>query len=95
MTETIHPVPELAFSLAVGAAFGAAYFAHLWRAVRDLSAERGTGRMLLGFAFRLATAAGALAFAAHAGAEVAHLLAAAVGFAVSRQIWIRLAPGER
>ena len=77
-----------------GMAFGLIYFVILWRGTSSFvlsAADRGhgTGWLLIGFALRLALAAGALGLAIWAGAEAMHLLVAALGFTVMRHLAIR------
>jgi hypothetical protein len=83
-----------AAGLAAGAGFGALYFALLWRGTQGftgaaLAGGPGAGRLLFGFVLRLALAAGALALALQAGAGAGALLAAALGFTLTRQVLIR------
>ncbi|MEX5728800.1 hypothetical protein Ga0609869_002153 [Rhodovulum iodosum] len=90
MTEGWGLVAALALSLALGAAFGALYLWLVWRAARGLTgAEGGAGRLVLGYAARMALVLGALALALRAGAGAPHLLAGVFGFTLLRQAVLR------
>jgi hypothetical protein len=90
MTETMGLVAPLVLALAGGAAFGLIYFRLLRRETARLAQPgAGAGRLLLGLAARMALALGALALAVAAGAGAAHLLAAALGFTLARQLVLR------
>ena len=94
MTDQMAMAAGLLVGLLAGMAFGWVYFALLWRGTSRFTqtARRGrhvVGSLLAGFAFRLVLAIGALALAVLAGAGVAQMLAAGLGFTLARQLAVR------
>ncbi|MGC9420398.1 MAG: ATP synthase subunit I [Rhodovulum sp.] len=79
----------LALSLGVGAAFGAVYLRLLWRSTQGIAEAGGAGRLILGFALRMALALGVLGLALWAGAGAPHLLVGLLGFVLVRQLVLR------
>ncbi|TCP38913.1 ATP synthase subunit I [Rhodovulum marinum] len=82
-------VGSLVLSLGIGAAFGAVYLRLLWHSTQGIAAAGGAGRLILGFALRMALALGVLGLALWAGAGAGHLLAGLLGFVLVRQLVLR------
>jgi len=95
MTDIWGNAGGLAIALAMGAAFGAIYFALLWRWTRAVvQGGFGAGRLALGYVVRLGLAAGALALALWAGAAAGQVLAGVLGFTIARQAVLRRQPRQ-
>ncbi|RDD62252.1 hypothetical protein DRB17_08445 [Ferruginivarius sediminum] len=77
--------------LAGGAVVGAAYFAALWRSVRDLAGDtRPERRLLLGALARFACVLPAIYLATRAGPEV--LAGGIAGLLIARTLTVRWLP---
>lgn len=90
MTDSFTSAAGLVLALIAGALFGAIYLRLLWRGTRRLATgEASVARLALSFVLRMALALAAIALALKAGAGAGHLLAAALGFTLMRQVLVR------
>ncbi|WP_343117172.1 ATP synthase subunit I [Ostreiculturibacter nitratireducens] len=79
----------LALAFALGAGFGVLYFTLLARAAQSITHSASAGRMLLGYAGRMALVLCVLGLALWAGAGAAEILVGTLGFTLARQVMIR------